>query len=232
MATTIVLVHSPLVGPGSWTRVAALLAAHGRRVLTPDCSGALRGDPPYYPKLIACAAGALAGDDRSDKVFLAVHSGAGGFLPSVAQAVRRDVAGLIYVDALLPHPGKSWFSTAPAGLTAHLRSLARDGRLPPWHEWWPSGAIQALLPDRQMHARFVADLESLPLDFFEEPAPELNPANANPSAYLQLSAGCKPDADQAEAQGWPVRRLALHHLALLTRPSEIASELDRLIDTF
>jgi len=230
VATTVVLIHSPLVGPSSWAHVAAALRAHGHRALTPDCSGALRGPPPYYPKLIEAAAGAFS--DVSEKIFLVGHSGAGGFLPSVAHAARRNVAGLIYVDALLPHPGKSWFSTAPARLTAHLRSLARDGRLPPWHRWWPPGAIEALLPGREMYARFVAELESLPLAFFEEPAPELDNPSALPSAYLQLSAACKPEADQAEAQGWPVRRLDLHHLASLTHPDEVASELDRLVDTF
>ena len=228
MVATIVLVHSPLVGPSSWTRVAASLAARGHRALAPDCSAALRGPAPYYPKLIACAADALAG--KSENVFLAAHSGAGGFLPSVAQAARYEISGLIYVDALLPHPGKSWFSAAPAGLSAHLRSLAHDGRLPPWHEWWPRGVIEAMLPDPEMQARFLAELPSLPLAFFEEAAPDLAEATAIPSAFLKLSAAYESEAGRAQAQGWSVRRLDLHHLALLTNPEEIASELEHLTD--
>jgi hypothetical protein len=228
VAATFVLVHSPLVGPSSWTRVAASLAALGHRALTP--AAALRGPAPYYPKLIEAAAGALTGGDASRNVFLVAHSGAGGFLPSIADAARCEIAGLMYVDALLPHPGRSWFDTASPALAAHLRSLARDGLLPPWHEWWPRGVVETMLPDAEMRARFVAELEPLPLAFFEEPAPRA--ADVIPGAYLQLSAGYRTEAARVEAQGWPVRRLDLHHLALLTNLGEIASELNRLVEAF
>ncbi len=41
---------------------------------------------------------------------------------------------MVFVDALLPHPGESWFAGVPPELGARAcASLAKDGRLPPWH---------------------------------------------------------------------------------------------------
>ena len=56
------------------------------------------------------------------------------------------MAGAIYADAILPHPGHSWFDTAPADMRERLRAGALMGELPPWNEWWPPGALERLIP--------------------------------------------------------------------------------------
>lgn len=218
----LVLLHSPLVGSGTWKAVAALLGARGHHAVVPDLAPVLRDGPPYYPSLAKVAADAVGAS--SDKAILVVHSGAGALVPAIAQ--RVPLAGAIFVDALLPHPGRSWFETAPETLNAHLRGLARDGRLPPWDRWWPKDAIRTLLPDPALYDQFVGELAELPLAYFEEIAPKA--ALATPSAYLQLSDAYQADADTVEAQGWPATRLKLHHLAMLTHPDNIATEIERL----
>ncbi len=215
----LVLLHSPLVAPATWDRLGSVLGARGHEVVVPDLVPVMQGDPPYYPRLAQTAAAAVSG-----KPILVVHSGAGALVPAVA--ALAPVAGAIFVDALLPHPGESWFETAPESLEARLHSLARDGMLPPWHCWWPEKALRALLPAPGLFEAFANGLPPLPLAYFQECAPQI--ALATPSAYLQLGEMNAAEADWAAAQGWPVARLALHHLAMLTHPAAIAVEIERL----
>jgi hypothetical protein len=218
----LVLLHSPLVGPSTWKPVAKLLQAYGHDVALPDLTPIMRGSGPFYGALAQAVAVAAATDS-----ILVVHSGAGALVPAIAQ--RAALKGAIFVDALLPHPGASWFDGVPEALGAKLRGLAKDGKLPPWHAWWPKGAMEALLPDRDIGAPFLSEQAELPLAYFEEPAPDAN--LATPSAYLQLSDAYGADADAAEAEGWPVARLKRQHLAMLTHPDETAAAIEQLAAT-
>ncbi len=214
----LVLLHSPLVGPSTWASLAPLLRVRGHAVAVPDLTPLMAGEGPYYPAL-AEAASAVAED-----CILVVHSGAGALVPSIA--ILAPLRGAIFVDALLPHPGASWFAGVPEPLGARLRASAKDGRLPPWHAWWPKGAMEALLPDRAQGAAFIAEQGEVPVAYLDEVAPAI--PLSTPSAYLQLSGAYKDDADVAEAEGWPVRRLELSHLAMLSHPDTVADAVERL----
>lgn len=208
-----VLVHSPLVGPATWRRVAAELRSRGHRAATPSLLSALDGEGPYYPKLI---------DAVREPGILVVHSGAGALVPGIA--ARTHAPSAVFVDALLPHPGRSWFDTAPEELRKRLRDLATEGRLPEWHKWFPPGTIEDLLPDPVIRDEFLAELPRVPLAYFSERVPD---ADLPPSAYLQLSGAYDEEAGRAAERGWPVERLESHHLAPLTAPGEIARALER-----
>lgn len=214
-----VLLHSPLVGASTWSLVAPALQARGHGVAVPDLIPILREGGPYYAALADAAASAVGED-----TILVVHSGAGALVPAVA--ALAPVRGVVFVDALLPHPGESWFAGVPEQLGAKLRGLAKDGKLPPWHAWWPKGAMEKLLPDRKIGAAFIAEQTELPLAYFEEPAPPL--PLTTPSAYLQMSEAYQADADAAQEAGWPVVRLDLHHLAMLTHPGKLADGIEHL----
>ncbi|GIG71150.1 alpha/beta fold hydrolase [Phytomonospora endophytica] len=213
-----VLVHSPLVGPLSWAPVAAILGAG-----TVVASLADAGGPPYYPAFAQAVA-----DVAPDGAVLVAHSGAGALLAAAADLIesRGDgVGGLIYVDALLPYPGRTWFDTAPPGLAEHLRGLAEDGVLRPWDEWFPAEAIASLLPDPGVRGRFSADLPRLPLAYFAETAPDVTD---RPGAYLRLSEGYVDEAAEAEKRGWPVVVEDADHLAVVTRPELVAERIREL----
>jgi len=215
----LVLLHSPLVGPATWKAVAPLLQARGHDVTLPDLSPIMAEHGPYYPALAEAAAAAIA-----DPVILVVHSGAGALVPSIA--ALEAVRGTIFVDALLPHPGESWFGGVPEQLGGRLKSLAKEDRLPPWHAWWPKGAMERLLPDRTAGAAFLAEQAELPLAYFEEAAPDI--PLTTPSAYLRLSEAYDADADAAEGAEWPVLRLNLQHLGMLTHPQPVADAIQLL----
>ena len=212
------LLHSPLVGPAIWQTLVPVLRARGHAVAVPDLTPLMAGEGPYYAALAEGAASAVA-----DNAILIAHSGAGALVPAIAALAEGRMRGAVFVDALLPHPGESWFAGVPAELGTRLRALAKNDKLPPWHAWWPKGAMEALLPDRAMGTAFLAEQSELPLSYFEEPAPAL-PLDI-PFAYLRLSAAYDADAEAAEALGATTLRLNLHHLAPLTHPDVIADAL-------
>lgn len=215
---TLVLVHSPLVGPLTWQTTAKSLRREGVPVVAVSLAGA--AGRPGYPALARAAAEQIDAE-RIGAAVLVAHSGAGALLPAVAEAARTEVRAAVFVDALLPHPGRSWFDTAPPPLAEHLRALARGGRLPPWHEWFPPGTVETLLPGDALRERFLRELPELPLDYFAEPAPE-TPGWAPPRAYVRLSEAYEPQAAECESEGLPVLRTEADHLAMLTRPELVA----------
>ncbi|MFD1323127.1 hypothetical protein [Micromonospora sonneratiae] len=226
---TLVLIHSPLVGPGTWLPVAAELRARGYQVVVPAVSAVTEAEPPYYRWLADRVREDVDSVGVSDRVMLIGHSGAGALLPVIGAGLPGGAYGAVFVDAMLPHPGTSWFANAPAALVGQLRDLAVDGRLPPWHRWFPAEVIQALLPDEQQREHFIAELRRLPLAYFAEPAPSVPEWSPQRCAYLQLSDGYDPEAAEAQRRGWTVRHEPADHLALLTQPGRISTVLDQTI---
>ncbi|MFI4964257.1 MAG: alpha/beta fold hydrolase [Caulobacterales bacterium] len=219
-----VLLHSPLLGPMAWRQVAGELARRGAAAEAPAWPRLSTIAEGFYATLADGVAAQLAG--RDDPPILVAHSGAGALVPALAARLKTPVAGAIFADAILPHPGRSWFDTAPEEMRQRLRAGAQMGELPAWDEWWPPGALERLVPDAPVREALAAELEPLPLAYFEEAAPP--DAFAGPSAYLQLSGAYDDEGVAAGRHGWPVVRLPLHHLAMLTHPEAVAAALDSL----
>jgi pimeloyl-ACP methyl ester carboxylesterase len=221
----LVFVHSPLVGPLTWRAVAERCAGAGSTTAVADLTGAMAGPPPYQPAMAAAVG--RAADPLGRAVVLIGHSGAGPLLPGVAATIAAPVAALVYVDAGLPYPGRTWFETAPAALTEHLADLADGGQLPPWHEWFEPEVLATVLPEPALREAFTADLVPLPLAYFREPMPAAT--WSGPEGYLLLSEGYRADAAAAAGQGVPVVEHLSHHLAMLTDPDVVAARLRDLL---
>jgi pimeloyl-ACP methyl ester carboxylesterase len=185
-APRFVLLHSPLLGPMTWRPVAAELTRRGHAAEAPAWPRLSSVAEGFYPALADGLAAQLFDDGAP--LTLVAHSGAGALIPALAARLGPRVAGVIFADALLPHPGRSWFDTAPAEMRERLRSGALMGDLPAWDEWWPPGALARLVPD----------------------------------------AGLREESVAAGRYGWPLVRLPLHHLAMLTDPEPVAAALQSL----
>ena len=221
----LVLLHSPLLGPSSWQAAAAALRALGQEVETPAWPSLNSLHDGYYAPMAAHVAEQIG--PGGPPPILVAHSGAGALLPSVAQALPM-IRGAIFVDALLPHPGRSWFDTVPDNLRASLRSGVQAGLLPSWHDWWPPGALERLVPDAAARRALVDELEPIPAAYFEAVAP---PGEApQSSAYLKLSDAYEEEAHLANRLGWPLVRLPLQHLAPISHPSAVAQALTGLAE--
>ena len=226
MQARLLLVHSPLVGCGTWAPVARDLAADGYAVIVPDLAGAVAAGPPYHLRQARVITGSAAGQP----VILIGHSRAGPLLATAGTMLGQAVRGYVFVDARLPSPGRSWIETVPPGLTARLREMAGpQGWLPPWPQWWGEEELAALLPDPAARRHFAAGCPRLPLAMLEEVHPPAPGWTDGPGGYLQLSDAYEGEAARARELGWPVRRMLSHHLALLTEPGRVAREVRELI---
>ncbi|HTQ13199.1 MAG TPA: hypothetical protein VMH86_04925 [Rhizomicrobium sp.] len=202
MRAAFVLLSSPFLGPASWAKVAPYL---GDAAIM-DYAGAFDTGAPFYPRIVA----SIARQAPDQECILVAHSGAGALVFLAAAAIGAHVRGAIFADALLPHPGRSWFETISPDFAAHLRSRAMDGLLPRWDRWWRRSELDMELP-------------KVPCAFLEEIAPDA-PAISN-TAYLQWSDGYAAEAADAQARGWLLMPRALGHLAPLMRPHDVAQEL-------
>jgi len=225
--TTLLFVHSPVAGPSTWIYTAEVLRGNGFECVVPDLTAAATTGPPYYSKYAIAAAAAV--DGGTDPVVLVGHSAAGALLPAIAEAVGDRTKGALFVDAMLPQPGRNWFDTAPPGLEAQLRGIVRDGILPPYHEWFPPGALAEWVPDPDRRRRLIAEIPRMPLAYFDEPAPPARFADSVACAFVRLGAPFDAAAGKAERLGWWVARRDWDHLRMLSNPQAVADVIAQAI---
>lgn len=227
MANTFLLIHSPLVGPLSWGPVAETLRGSGRGALVPDYVSWTDEPAGQYRRLAATAAN-IASHEPAGSIVLVGHSGAGGLLPLIAEALQGRVGTIVFVDAILPHPGRSWFDTVPSSMADELRAREMVGFLPPWTGWITPAQLTRAVPEQRLRDAFAADVKAAPVSFLDEPAPEVPEWPPRRMAYLQLSASYAPEAAEAERRGWEVQRRAFGHLGILNHPEQVAKALIEL----
>lgn len=215
---TMLLVHSPLLTSATWDALRPHLEAAGWRVVVPDLRTLVEA-PSFHAAVCAAAASVAPGTTT----VVVGHSRAGSYLPGIVEAIGRDRLDVVFLDARLPHPGASWVGSMPADQATRLRELTASGRLPTWDTWFPGHSIDEILPNPDQRREVLHDLPELPWRIVSEVLP--TPGGAWDSArrvYLQLSAGYRPMADQAEELGYRVRRVDADHLAMVTRPAMVA----------
>lgn len=215
---TAVLVHSPFLGPASLRPLADALASLGHPAVLLDLRPSVVA-PPVHQVLLGAFADAMSEELLDGPVALIGHSGAGPLLPAFADSLEEGVAGLVFLDAGLPTPGRSWRDTVPASLYAELRALARDGQLPRWQRWFSPDPLE-VVADASLRAEIADEAPEVPIAFLKEERPEVE--WPGPAGYVRLSAAYDDDAGEAEARGWPVRRLSAHHLAPATDAGPVA----------
>lgn len=216
--TAFVLVHSPVTGPATWRWVAAELTAHGHRVSVPAVAA--------HASWREFADSVAAQVPRENHAVLVGHSGAGPVLPQIA--ARIGAGPLIFVDADIP-PDSGDVALMPTEILARLRTVAVDGILPPWSDWFGPDAMRELVPDGDCRAQITAELPNVPLAYFEARVPVPPGWTAAGGGYVLLSEEAYGDqAATAAARGWPVIRLSGGHLDIATRPEPVAAAIASL----
>jgi RimJ/RimL family protein N-acetyltransferase len=204
--TPFVLIHSPLLGPRSWAKVAAILPD----VSVPDLRSLVTTAPPSWPTLQTEAAALPAG------AVVVGHSGAGPLLPLIGTAC--GASALVFVDAALP-PAGGTFTLEPE-FRSWLDDLAIDGVLPPWTQWWGDDALAELVPDAT-DRHDLDEAPRVPLAFYDAAVPVPDGWTNIPCGYVRLSAAYDGAATEARRRGWPVVRADGTHLDPITRPAEV-----------
>jgi hypothetical protein len=220
-----ILIHSPLVGPDTWSLVAEALRRRGHTASVPALPAVLEAGRPFWQQHVQAAARQAADDLAASTApvapMLVGHSGAGALLPAIGQALGRPVSGWLFVDAGLPAGGQSRLASFGEGAAEFRAHLAAGGRFPDWTE----AQLAESVPDAAVRARLLAGLRPQPLAYWEEPLPVVPGWPAASGGYLLFSPTYATDAARARALGWPVHAQPGGHFHLLVEPDAVAEQL-------
>jgi hypothetical protein len=212
------------LGPSVWTALLTTLRGDGHDVFAPDLRSELGAGAGAYERI-----GERVARLVDETTVTVVHSGAGALVPSIYALVAWREQRVVFLDALMPHPERSWFDTIPRDAADRIKALAVQGLATPWPTWLPRGRLDQLLPDPHMRGALVEEAPHPPLAFLGATAPRLGRwSEAVSCSYLQLSPAYDDEAAEAAQRGWPVERLEGHHLSMMTEPGMVAPHLIRM----
>lgn len=216
-----VLIHSPLVGPYTWSQIGDELAKRGEDVLVVSLSEDTSSLRPIWEQHTHAVADELRATPEDTRVLLVAHSGAGPLLPAIGHYSPRPVAGYLFVDAGILFQDASHLDLRRmenAEAAREFEQELRDGaRFPTWTE----DDLRDELPDKEMRAQMVRELRPRGLAFFREILPAFDFPDAV-CAYLQFTPWYETYAEQARARGWAVAKQDAGHFDMLVHPVEVA----------
>jgi len=216
------LLHSPLMGPATMKWVAEELRDLGNEaeVLVMSPSATVRGWEEVVDEVVAQV------PDESDANFVA-HSGAGPLLATIVDRTKARNSSMIFVDAGLPAIAAPT-PLMPEEYWEKLDSIAENGLLPPWSEWFGPNVMASLVPDAKKRQLIESELPRIPINYLTALVPPVQKWPAARNGYVLLSDGYVDDAEEARRRGWPVVELLGNHLGLVTKPREVASAIIQL----
>lgn len=227
---TIILVHSPLLGPFNWSLVANELRRRGVAVVVPDLHGeGVDEERPYHQQHAQNSANALKTVPPNEPIVLVAHSGAGPLLPVIRQQLRQPIAAYLFVDAGIAQDGQSRLDMLAEELpevAPQLRKLLVSGQR--WPQW-DDEDLADFIPDASLRKNLLAELTPQPFDFFDEPIPVFADWPDAPCAYLQLSAAYDYSAMEARRLGWLCDRLDGGHFHMLVDETAVTNAILQLL---
>lgn len=222
---SILFVQSPLVGPSSWTSCAELMRGNGFQVAVPDLTGVAQAPPPMWQSFVGATVDGAQG--LGSRVVVVGHSGAGAFLPAIADRLEDRLESLVFVDAVIPPP--AGVHETPGSMRALLDEQTVDGQLRRWLDWWPDDVVMDLVPDAAERVALLADMPSLPRSFYDESIPVPDGWMQQPCLYVKLSEAYHAEYVRAGQQGWKRTELDADHLAIRTQARLVVAAIKSLI---
>jgi hypothetical protein len=216
-----VLVHSPLVGPLTWSLVAAEMRQRGLDIFVPHLRDLRAADIPFWKQHAESASEALAQVPKGTFLTLVAHSGAGPLLPAIRRSIASQVSAYVFVDAGIPRDGASRLelmkSEDPEWAAQFEAELERGERFPDWSV----DDLREVIPDESLRRQLVAEIRPRELSFFTEPIPVFEGWPDAPCIYIQFSAAYDRPAAQAEQADWQVHKLEVGHFHMLVDPKTV-----------
>ncbi len=225
-AAAIVLVHGGFLGGWCWVRVDERLAAQGFRVFAPTLAGLGERADLLAPDIdlshhIAEIAELIVDEDLHD-VVLCGHSYGGMVISGVAARIASRLRALIYLDAILPEPGRAlWDYLSDTARAAFDAATVGDAILPSKSTMAMVNADDAAWVDALStpHPRATL-LEPLP----DSATHAAVPINIYVFAERYGSPMLRRCADRAAATpGWQRVNLPYGHNLMIDAPDEVAA---------
>jgi hypothetical protein len=210
-----ILIHSPLVGPLTWSRVAAEMHLRGLDVSVPTLKDSPDSKEPFWKQHAHSVVSTLAGNPENTPVTLVGHSGAGPLLPVIRQSIRNPVHAYVFVDAGIPGNGATrldLMKSEDLEWAAQFQGELEGGKHFPT---WSIDDLQEVIPDESLRGQMVAEIRPRRLDFFTEPIPVFDGWPDAPCVYIRFSAPYEKPAAQAQQSGWPTYELEAGHFHML-----------------
>jgi hypothetical protein len=218
--THLMLIPSPFLGSAVWEPVASLLRRDGCSVNVATF--------PTAPRRPGDVIDALLSQFPEATPVLVPHSNAGLYVAAVA--AQLPLAGIVFVDALIPAPDESTPVAADDFARAMGALADSDGLLPPWTRWWPEEATSGLFPDPRTRTVVEAQQHRLPADYLEQSVPSPPGWDQTRASYLGFGDTYAEEQSAAAARGWPVRNLPGRHLHMLIDPPAVATAIRSLAE--
>lgn len=235
--TTFVLVHGAWHGAWCWSRVLPLLRAGGFGAHAVTLTGVgdrahLLGSVTGLSTHVSDVLGLIAAEELNG-VVLVGHSYAGMVITGVADTLQRERPGvlrhLVYVDAVVPHPGESWSSThTPEAVAGRLAAAQASG----------IHAIPA--PDASVFGLEGADRDWVnrrqtpqPVVVYQDPlAFDAARVAALPRSFIDCTRPALPTIAVSRERvrrepGWRVHELATGHDPMVSEPAALAALLQQ-----
>ena len=214
---TVLLIHSPLLGPSSWRHAAAALDDLGASAIVPDLTAATTGTHGWSS---AIASGTAAVCPSDGELIVVGHSGAGHYLPLIGHTLGMHRCGFVFVDAVVPPPSGS--IVPERAMTELLDAHTDDGLLEPWLSWWPPETVDRILPSAEHRTALRADQPVVPRSLYGEAIPIPSGWMERPLRYIRTSAAYEPEYDLAAEPPWTRDRIDGTHLSIVTQPVDVA----------
>lgn len=227
-----VLVHGAWLGGWCYARVADILRAQGHRVFTPTLTGL--GERSHLASLFPITCRTHIQDilnvirwEQLDDIVLCGHSYGGVVITGVADAALERIASLVYLDAIIPEPGKSVFDVNHADevIAGLLKATANAG-----------GQFVPALPAAMFNIN-PADLEQVDRLSTPQPLPTFCEPIALTGAYLNVvkkiyvratgwdgyeQLGFRSHQAIADDGGWTTIDVPFGHEIMLDAPEALA----------
>jgi hypothetical protein len=219
--TVLALIHSPLVGPLTWSLVAAELKAMGIRTVVPTLSDGGTEDQPFWERHAVSAAREIERVAPDAAIVLIGHSGAGALLPAIRERLQSRIIGYLFVDAGLPKNGLSrieMMEEEDSDFARSFREYLNDGEAFPN---WTDDDLRGVVPNPEIRRGLIQELRPRDRSFFTEPIPTFTNLPDAPCGYVRLSAAYDVPFRQARERGWPWRELDGGHFQMLVEPDRV-----------
>lgn len=218
-----ILIHSPLVGPLTWTLVADQMRQREFDALIPVLKDAPDTKELFWKQHTNSVSQALAPIAKDTFVTLVAHSGAGSLLPVIRHSLLNPVNAYVFVDAGIPVNGAARLdlmrSEDPDWATQFQEYLESGGVFPTWS----FEDLHEVIPEERLRKQMVAEIQPRGLDFFTEPIPVFEGWPDALCVYIKLSPPYEYSAAQARQAGWPTYELDAGHFHMLVDPQTVTN---------
>jgi hypothetical protein len=218
-----VLIHSPLVGPLTWSLVADQMRQKGLNVSVPTLVDSLDSKEPFWKQHAESVSQTLANIPKDTIVILVAHSGAGPSLPVIRQSIANPLKAYVFVDAGIPRNGASHLDLIrleDADWAKQFQEhLENGGSFPDWS----FEDLQEVIPDEFMREQMVNGIHPRELAYFTGPIPVFEAWPDAPCVYIKFSPAYEHYATQARQAGWRTYELEAGHFHMLVDPEAVTA---------